>query len=65
MALSDHMAFITTMSLPSGSPRNISPKFSPLFKVKPEIIKDQIIKERIKAAMTGWLRIKEEGLAAI
>lgn len=53
-ASSDHMAIVIKLKLPATCSNHISPRFSPLFKAKPEVVKDQIFKARLHENFTIW-----------
>ena len=65
LAFSDHMAHIVTIFLPDHLNRILSPKSHPNYKIKAEIVKDQIFQERLKDSMANWLEIKSFGLDVI
>ena len=62
IAFSDHMAYIVTLSLPDSMARILSPRSRPLFKIKPEVIRDKIFQERLEASMMDWQEVKDLGL---
>ena len=47
VSFSDHLAYVVNYSLPVPMARILSPRSRPLFKIKPEVIKDQLFKERL------------------
>ena len=65
MAWSDHMAHIITFSLPSSVSRALSPRARPLFKIKPEVIKDPTFQSWIRDSMVCWKQVKDRGLNII
>ena len=62
VAFSDHMAYTVSFSLPTRTSRIFSPRTRPLFKIRPEVILDQVFQERLKDSMADWTEVKELGL---
>jgi hypothetical protein len=62
VAVSDHLAYIVTISLPDSLVHSISPRSRPCFKTSPEVVMDKCFKSRLQQEMVGWLEIKERGL---
>ena len=62
LAFSDHLAYVVHFSLPAPMARLLSPRSRPLFKVKPEVIKDDIFKERLSESMLDWQEVHDLGL---
>ena len=62
LAFSDHMAHIVTYLLPSQMARILSPRSSPNFKVKPEVVMDSKFKSRLKTHMADWLEVRANGV---
>ena len=58
LAFSDHFGLIVKILLPGTMQRLISPKARPSFKLKPEVIRDQLFKNRLEESMKSWLRIR-------
>ena len=58
VAFSDHFGLVVKLCLPDSLSRMISPKSRPSFKLKPEVIRDSIFKERLKDSMVSWERIR-------
>ena len=65
VAFSDHMAYIVKIVLPDPSSRMISPKTRPLYKISPEVICDEVFKERLKDSMVDWQEVKAIGLEVL
>ena len=59
VAFSDHFAHIITFKVPDKFSKILSPKTRPRFKLRAEIIMDNIFKERLKKKMTAWERIRD------
>ena len=59
---SDHLAYVVNFSIPERMARILSPRSRPLFKVKPEVIKDQLFKERLSQSMLDWEEVHDLGL---
>jgi exonuclease III len=57
VAFSDHMSHVVTISLPDPLSVILSPRTRPLFKVKPDVVKDPLFRERLQDSMTGWLEV--------
>ena len=62
ISFSDHLAYVVDFSLPAPMARILSPKSRPQFKVKPEVIKDEIFKERLAESMLDWQEVHDLGL---
>ena len=62
VALSDHLSYVVSFSLPSPMARILSPRSRPLFKVKPEVIKDQVFQERLSQSTLDWQEVNDLGL---
>ena len=58
LAFSDHLAHIVKISLPDPLARIISPTSRPTFKLKPEVIMDNLFQAKLEEAMESWLRVK-------
>ena len=59
VAFSDHFAHVVTFNTPDMLSKIMSPKPRPRFKLRAEIIKDPIFKERVKENMITWKRVRE------
>ena len=62
VSFSDHLAYVVNYSLPVPMARILSPRSRPLFKIKPEVIKDQLFKERLADSMLDWQEVQDLGL---
>ena len=62
VAFSDHLSYVVSFSLPSPMARILSPRSRPLFKVKPDVIKDQVFQDRLSESMLDWQEVYELGL---
>ena len=58
IAFSDHLGLIVRVCLPESSSRILGPKSRASFRLKPEVIMDNIFKERLAEAMTSWERVR-------
>ena len=58
LAFSDHLGLIVRFCLPDPISRILGPKSRPSFRLKPEIIKDNIFQERLEEAMATWERVR-------
>ena len=54
ISFSDHLAYIVSFSLPSPMARILSPRARPLYKIKPDVIKDKLFQERLSGSMLDW-----------
>ena len=59
IAFSDHFAHIVSFKIPDMVSKIMSPKIRPRFKLRAEIIMDNIFKERLKENMTLWERVRD------
>ena len=62
LAFSDHFGLIVTFSLPTQLSKLLSPKSRPFFKTRPEVVLDEIFKERLRASMEEWMEVKNHGV---
>ena len=62
IAFSDHMAHVISISLPEASARILSPRARPIFKVRPEVIRDKVFQDNLSECMAEWEVIKARGL---
>ena len=58
IAFSDHFGLIVRIILPGPLDRILCPKNRPSFRLKPEVIRDDIFKERLEEAMLSWERVR-------
>ena len=58
LAFSDHFGHVVRISLPDQMTRVISPKSRSSFKLRPEVIKDILFKQRLEEAMQSWERVR-------
>ena len=58
VAFSDHFANVVEFLVPDSFAQVISPKCRPSFRVKAEVIRDNVFKERLAAAVQGWERVR-------
>ena len=54
VAFSDHCALVAKIKLPKCNEKFSSPKFSPLFKAKPEAVRDDVFKARLREQYNVW-----------
>ena len=59
VAFSDHFAHIVTFEVPDMVRKILSPKIRTRFKLRAEIIMDNIFKERLKGKMAVWERVRD------
>ena len=59
VAFSDHFAHIITFEVPDMVRKILSPKIRSRFKLRAEIIMDNIFKERLKEKMAVWERVRD------
>ena len=62
LAFSDHHAHVVHILLPNHFQRLISPEPDYCFRIKTEVVDDQIFQERLEEAMRGWQNIRNFGL---
>ena len=58
VAFSDHFSLIIKIKMPENMTKLISPKSKPLFKSKPEVIDDEIFRNRLKQSFQLWLEVR-------
>ena len=65
VAFSDHLALKVVIKLPDKFAKILSPKTRPLFKIKPEVIKDNLFQDRLRESMQQWLEVKSFGVPVL
>ena len=65
LAFSDHQALVVKVCIPNLKDKLKCPKSKPRFKASPEVIKDQIFKERLTEKFASWIDIKNAGLSIL
>ena len=60
-AFSDHMIQIVKLKLPPSCQKSISPRNSPLFKAKPEAVRDEVFKARLREEYIVWEEARNTG----
>ena len=65
VSFSDHLAYVVSFSLPVPVARILSPRSRSLFKIKPEVIKDQVFQERLAVSINDWQEVHDLGLDII
>ena len=65
IAFSDHFSHIVTLSLPSPLAIQLSPKSRPLFKTRPDIVRDKVFKARLKDCMEEWNQARLYGIPTL
>ena len=58
IAFSDHFALIVKIKVPENLSKSVSQKSKPIFKSRPEVIKDSIFQTRLKESFTQWQAVK-------
>ena len=58
VAFSDHMAHVVEFLVPDNYAQMIMPKCWPSFRVKAEVIRNNVFKERLADAMEMWERVR-------
>ena len=53
VAFSDHLAYIVKIKTPDFLSLTVSPRSRPFFKTSPEIVSDNVFKNRLKLEMFG------------
>jgi exonuclease III len=62
ISFSDHMAHVIEYQLPAPMERILGPRARPTFKVKPDVVMDDVFKARLKVGMADWQPAKDNGL---
>ena len=65
MAFSDHMSHIVKIQLPSPLSTVLSPTIRPVFKVKPEVVKDKVFQDRLASNMKEWEEVRKFGVPVL
>ena len=56
------MSLVVEVRVPESFSRLLCPNTKPLFKAKPDVVKDNIFQERLKVSMGQWMEVKELGV---
>ena len=59
LAFSDHFGQLVQYILPDPISKVLSPKSRPSFRLRAEVCKDQLFKERLEDEMSSWQRVRE------
>ena len=59
LAFSDHFAHVVEFIVPQNFKLIIRPKNRASFKLKPDVIKDNVFKERLRGSLQQWERVLE------
>jgi hypothetical protein len=62
VAFSDHWAHLVTFTLPAPVARLLSPRARPIFKIKPEVIRDAQFRAQLATSMERWRAVRERGI---
>ena len=62
VSFSDHLSYTVSFSIPAPLARILSPRSRPIFKIKPDIIRDKIFQERLSDSMLDWQEVNDLGL---
>ena len=62
VAFSDHLAHIVNINLPSPISVMICPKSRPFYKIRPEIVRDEVFQDRLSSSMKEWQEVKSYGV---
>ena len=65
VAFSDHFSHIVTIRLPGPHAIKLSPRSRPLFKTRPDIVKDKVFKARLKNCMQEWNQVRLYGIPTL
>ena len=64
VAFSDHFCLVVKMTVPEIC-RALPPQSRPLFKTSPEVVSDQVFRDRLVKEMLDWQQVRERGLAIL
>ena len=62
LSFSDHHGLVVSVLLPDPLSRILCPKGRPSFRMKEEVIKNQLFQKSLAEAMLGWNQIKDFGM---
>ena len=65
VAFSDHMSHIVKILLPSPLSTVISPKVRPVFKIRPEVVKDKVFQDRLASNFKEWEEVRKFGVPVL
>ena len=63
LPFSDHLCHLVTFEVSEPLSRSLMPRSRPIFKIKPDVIKDKIFQDRVTAASINWTDLKSKGLS--
>ena len=63
LPFSDHICHLVTFEVSEPLSRSLMPRSRPIFKIKPDVIKDKIFQDRVTAASINWTDLKSKGLS--
>ena len=59
VAFSDHLSYVTKVTLPDNQQKMLSPKVKPFYKTSPDVVQDTMFKTWLQEAMEDWKEAKE------
>ena len=62
LAFSDHHAHVLTIELPDPFSRLLCPQAQPPFRIKAEVVQDEIFQQQLSEAMSMWQNVRSFGL---
>ena len=65
LAFSDHHAHLVTVELPDAFSRLLCPRPKPAFRIKAEVVQDNIFQQQLSEAMDIWERVRSFGLPVL
>ena len=65
LAFSDHHAHVVTIELPDDFARLLCPPVKPSFRIKTEVVNDELFQHQLAEAMTTWQNIRSFGLQVL
>ena len=65
LSFSDHFGIVVEYLLPAPASRLFTPKPTVIFKIQPEVIQDEVFKQRLNCEMTKWTQVKDRGVSIL
>ena len=61
ISFSDHLSLKLKYTLPLNIKHIVAPQVKPSFKIPPEVVDDEVFREKLEKALVGWRQAREPG----
>ena len=65
VTFSDHLSYVVRIQLPALLATVLCPKSRPVFKTKPEVVRDKIFQTRLANNMLEWVEVRKFGVPVL